>query len=97
MDAGCVLAAASLTYELFLGDSTKAEQVSNVSYFTRSAASSKYGWVATPCSTPAAAICEVQASAYPCPSPPSPPAEPDAPDLTTPTAPMLLETCGWRW
>jgi hypothetical protein len=93
-DANCVLAFAAGAYDFYLGDSTVA-LLSNASFFNRAGAFLKHGWSGAPCLTPAAAMCEMPAANYPCPSPPSPPTAPDQPAPLPPTTPAEA-SCGWQ-
>ncbi len=84
-DANCVLAFSAGAYDVYLGDSTVAA-LSNAGSYARLGGSTKYGWSGAPCLTPAASICQIPASIYPCPSPPNPPTSPDAPYPFPPVA-----------
>jgi hypothetical protein len=93
-DASCVLAFSAGAYDIYVGDSTVA-LLSNASFYHRQSAFMKYGWSGAPCLTPAAAMCEVPATNYPCPSPPSMPVTPDEPSPFPPMAPVDA-SCGRR-
>ena len=92
-DSNCVLASSVLAYDLYLGDTTTA-QLANASYYLRDSFDLKYGWAGASCLTLAAAICEVAASSYPCPSPPSPPVAPEMPAPMPPEVPDV-PYCEW--
>ena len=94
VDANCVLAFVAGAYDIYLGDAT-VPLLSNASYYFRQSATTKFGWSGAPCLTPAAAMCEVQAANYPCPSPPSAPVAPDQPSPFPPTAPVDA-ACGYQ-
>ena len=86
-DANCVVAAAAGAFDIYLGDSTVA-MLSNSSFYLTSGPSTKYGWSGAPCLVNAAAMCEMVATTFPCPSPSPPPEAPDAPAPFPPSAPL---------
>jgi hypothetical protein len=89
-DYNCVLAAASLAYDLFTGDAGDDNALLDPSLYT-STPTNKYAWAAAVCTGTYNFMCQVHADVFACNPPPSP--SPAPPSPPSPPSPPLEPNC----